>query len=67
MGDTHRVEMTEALGGVTYIHLTASTGEKLVVEVHGAPNAKLGDRVGIAIDGPQTLVFEDSERGLRLR
>jgi lactose/L-arabinose transport system ATP-binding protein len=28
-GDTHRVELTEALGGVSYVHLTAPSGEKL--------------------------------------
>ncbi len=26
-GDTHRVELTEALGGVAYIHVTAASGE----------------------------------------
>jgi lactose/L-arabinose transport system ATP-binding protein len=66
-GNTHRVEMTEALGGVTYIHLTTATHEKLVVEVHDTPTAKLGTTVGIKIDATHALVFEDSTRGLRLR
>ena len=49
-GRTHRVEVTEALGGVSYIHLTAATGEKLVVESHDDPKVTLGQQVGIAFD-----------------
>ncbi len=66
-GDTHRVEMTEALGGVTYIHLTAETDEKLVIEAHDDTRLKLGDRVGLAFDADQAVFFEDTERGLRIR
>ena len=66
-GDTHRVEMTEALGGVTYIHLSAQTGEKLVVEVHDDTRLKLGAAVGISVDEGHALVFEAGDRGLRLR
>ena len=66
-GDTHRVEMTEALGGVTYIHLSAETGEKLVIEAHDATHMKLGDLVGLGYEAGQAMMFEDSARGLRLR
>lgn len=66
-GESHRVEMTEALGGVTYIHLTAATGEKLVIEAHDDTRLKLGDRVGLGFDAAQAMFFEDAERGLRLR
>jgi lactose/L-arabinose transport system ATP-binding protein len=66
-GESHRVEMTEALGGVTYIHLTAKTGEKLVIEAHDDTRLKLGDRVGLGFDETQAMIFEDTERGLRLR
>ena len=31
-GSVQRVEMTEALGGVSFVHLTAPNSEKLVVE-----------------------------------
>lgn len=66
-GDSHRVEMTEALGGVTYIHLTGPTGEKLVIEAHDNTRLKLGDHVGLAFDADQAMFFEDNKRGLRIR
>jgi lactose/L-arabinose transport system ATP-binding protein len=64
-GASHRVEMTEALGGVSYIHLTAATGEKLTVESHEDPKVAPGGRSGIAFDPAQAMVFADS--GARLR
>ena len=64
-GNTHRVEMTEALGGVSYIHLTAPTGEKLVVESHSDPKVKRGGMTGIRFDPKDAMFFADS--GLRLR
>jgi lactose/L-arabinose transport system ATP-binding protein len=64
-GNTHRVEMTEALGGVSYIHLTAPTGEKLVVESHSDPEVKMGGMTGIRFDPKDAMFFADS--GLRLR
>ena len=65
-GDTHRVEMTEALGGVSFIHLTAGSGEKLVVEVHQDPRVRPGDKVGLGITDGQALIF-DAADGRRLR
>jgi len=64
-GNTHRVEMTEALGGVSYIHLTAPTGEKLVVESHSDPKVKMGGMTGIRFDPKDAMLFADS--GPRLR
>ena len=64
-GSTHRVEMTEALGGVSYIHLTAPTGEKLVVESHSDPEVKMGGMTGIRFDPKDAMLFADT--GLRLR
>jgi lactose/L-arabinose transport system ATP-binding protein len=64
-GTSHRVEMTEALGGVTYIHLTGPAGEKLVVESHEDPKVAPGARTGIAFDPGTAMVFADS--GARLR
>ena len=64
-GNTHRVEMTEALGGVSYIHLTAPTGEKLVVESHSDPEVKMGGMTGIRFDPKDAMLF--AETGLRLR
>ncbi len=64
-GSTHRVDLTEALGGVSYIHLTAETGEKLVVESRDDPKVSPGDRAGIRFDPADAMVFD--ETGARLR
>ena len=64
-GETHRVEMTEALGGVSYIHLTAPTGEKLVVELHDDPKVAMGGKVGVSFDPTDAMLF--AENGVRLR
>lgn len=65
-GSTHRVEMTEALGGVSFLHLTAETGEKLVIESREDPKVRLGDRVSIQFDPAHALAF-DAKTDLRLR
>ncbi len=64
-GDTHRVEVTEALGGVTYIHLLAPSGEKLVIEAKGDVIPPLGSTVGLTVDAGAALFFDAA--GLRLR
>jgi lactose/L-arabinose transport system ATP-binding protein len=64
-GSTHRVEITEALGGVSYIHLSSASGEKLVVESREDPKVALGARTGIRFDPADAMVF--SESGARLR
>ena len=64
-GDTHRVEVTEALGGVTYIHLLAPSGEKLVIEAKGDVIPPLGSSVGLEAEAGAALFFDAA--GLRLR
>jgi lactose/L-arabinose transport system ATP-binding protein len=66
-GATHRVDMTEALGGVSFIHLSAETGEKIVVEMHDDPSIRTGDKVGLALDTEQAMFFADDEAAKRLR
>ena len=66
-GATHRVEMTEALGGVSFIHLTAPTGEKLVIEAHEDPHVKAGAMTGIRFDAEKALYFAADAAGARLR
>ena len=34
-GDTHTVEMTESLGGVSFVYLSGETGERIVIEERG--------------------------------
>jgi lactose/L-arabinose transport system ATP-binding protein len=64
-GDTHRVELTEALGGVSYVHLTAHSGEKLIVERHDQVSLDPGAKVGLSFDPRDAMLFDKD--GLRLR
>ena len=66
-GTTHRVDMAEALGGVSFIHLTAPGGEKLVVEARGDTPVRPGHRVGLTFDARAALYFAADSAGLRLR
>jgi lactose/L-arabinose transport system ATP-binding protein len=65
-GTTHRVEITEALGGVSYMHVSAPTGEKFVIEQHDDQPSAPGAVVGLGFDGSQAMVF-DAADGRRLR
>ncbi|MCH2165455.1 MAG: sn-glycerol-3-phosphate ABC transporter ATP-binding protein UgpC [Marinovum sp.] len=66
-GDTHRVELTEALGGVSYAYLASQTsGERVVVEERGDKRCKEGDIVGISFEPERVYVFDEvSEERLR--
>ena len=66
-GDSHKVEISEALGGVTFVHLTGPTGEKLVVEARGDMTPELGSKLGIEFDPSDVLVFAADEAGKRMR
>jgi lactose/L-arabinose transport system ATP-binding protein len=65
-GATHRVDLTEALGGVSYVYLTADTGERVVVESREDRPAREGSRVGLSFRPEQVLAFDArTERRLR--
>jgi lactose/L-arabinose transport system ATP-binding protein len=64
-GDTHTVELTEALGGVSYAYLSSDTGEKMIVEERGDTRSKVGDRVGLGFDPKRLYVFDKNEARLR--
>jgi lactose/L-arabinose transport system ATP-binding protein len=65
-GKTHRVEMTEALGGISFMHLTSPTGERLVLESREDPDVKMGDMVGVSFDPSHVMAFDaNSEARLR--
>ncbi len=66
-GDSHRVEITEALGGQTFIHVTAGTGEKLVIETREDPKVKPGDRTGVGFDPALAMFFAADKDGRRIR
>ena len=65
-GSTHRVELTEALGGVSYAHLVSPTGERVIVEERGDERAAAGETVGLIHD-TKTLKIFDAGSGLRIR
>jgi lactose/L-arabinose transport system ATP-binding protein len=65
-GDTHTVELTEALGGVSYAYLTCDTGEKLIVEERGDERTKPGQKVGVSFELERAMLF-DRESELRIR
>ncbi len=65
-GRTHRVEMTEALGGISYVYLTGPTGERLIVEYREDRKLPEGQQVGVTFPLDQALLF-DAASELRLR
>ena len=65
-GDALSVDLTEALGGVSYAHLVSGTGERLVVEERGEERASRGQRVGLRFDPARAMLF-DAGSGARIR
>ena len=65
-GDSFTVDLTEALGGVSYVYLRAESGERLIVEERGDARTKIGDSVAIDFDPGRTMLF-DAETEARIR
>jgi lactose/L-arabinose transport system ATP-binding protein len=65
-GDSLTVELSEALGGVSYAYLTTATGEKLIVEERGDERTQTGARVGLTFDANRAMLF-DKKSGQRVR
>jgi lactose/L-arabinose transport system ATP-binding protein len=65
-GTTHRVEMTEALGGVSFIHAYGPDGTKVVIEARGDVVHAPGTQVSLTPQ-PQAQYLFDAGTGLRLR
>ncbi len=65
-GSTHKVEMTEALGGVSYIHCAHGSEPKLVIETKGSHVERSGANIALHID-PATIYLFDHSTGHRLR
>ncbi len=65
-GDTHTVELTESLGGVSFAYLTSATGERIVVEERGDERTAEGVKVGIQIETNRIFLF-DAETEQRIR
>ncbi|MBJ3762395.1 sn-glycerol-3-phosphate ABC transporter ATP-binding protein UgpC [Maribius pontilimi] len=62
-GDSFTVDLTEALGGVSYAYLRASSGERIIVEERGDTRAKIGDTVGLAFDTDRSMLFDAKTEG----
>ncbi|SUZ32756.1 sn-glycerol-3-phosphate import ATP-binding protein UgpC [Roseibaca ekhonensis] len=65
-GDSHTVEMTEALGGVSFIHCAAPGQQKLVIEARGTHVERPGAKVGLRADADALYLF-NADSGLRIR
>ncbi|MBR2574207.1 MAG: sn-glycerol-3-phosphate ABC transporter ATP-binding protein UgpC [Loktanella sp.] len=65
-GDTHTVDLTESLGGVSFIYLTCDTGERIVIEERGDDRSVEGARVGVTIDKSRLYLF-DAQTETRIR
>jgi len=65
-GDTHVIELTEALGGVSYAYLKSDVGEKLIVEERGDHRTGLGERVGIRFSLERAMLFDQGSE-IRIR
>ena len=65
-GDTHTVDLTEALGGVSYAHLLSASGSKTIVEERGDERSKEGAKVGVKVAAGKTMLF-DRQTEVRIR
>lgn len=57
-GNSHLVEHSESLGGVSYVYLRADSGERLTVEAGEMAPAQNGQRVGLDIKSDRAMVFD---------
>ena len=65
-GETFTVELTEALGGISYAYLTSPTGETLIFEERGDKRSKVGDTVSLSYANRRLYVFDaTSEKRVR--
>lgn len=65
-GDTHRVDLSERLGGVSYHYVTAADGARIVVEAHDQAAPPSYSPTGIAFDVEDAYFF-DAQTEQRLR
>jgi lactose/L-arabinose transport system ATP-binding protein len=59
-------DLSEALGGVSYLHLATHTEERIIAEERGDERAREGDIVDIGFEARRTMVF-DATTELRIR
>ena len=64
-GSSHGVDLTESLGGVSYVYLNAANGDRVIVEAREDQPVPSGAAVGISFDNNHTMLF-DAESEARL-
>ena len=65
-GATHRVELSEQLGGVSYVYLQSESGERLIVEAREGVPVPVEGRIGISYDASKAMLF-NAKTEARLR
>ncbi len=65
-GDDVKLDLAEHLGGVSYVHLVAADGMRLIAEARDVRGLRAGERRSISI-APERAYFFDPDTGLRLR
>jgi len=60
------VDLTEALGGVSYAYLSTPTGERIIVEERGDDRVKEGDKVSLSFDIGRAMLFDGASE-MRIR
>ena len=63
---TLNADLSEALGGVSYLHLDTATSEKIICEERNDERAREGDKVDISFEARRVMVF-DTASGARIR
>ena len=61
-----KAELSEALGGVSYLHLDTLSGERIICEERGDERAREGDTVDISFEPRRVMVF-DAASEMRIR
>ena len=57
-GETHKIEFTERLGAITYVHLSTPSGFVIIVEVPGNSTLSYGEKVGVSFAASDIFVFD---------
>lgn len=65
-GKSHTIDLTENLGGISYLHLRGPSGERLTVEAREGSPAPTEGAVGLNFDPAQVMLF-DAATEARLR
>ena len=57
-GESHKIEFTERLGAITYVHLSTPSGAVIIIEVPGNSTLSHGEKVGVSFAASDIFVFD---------